>query len=66
MATMYYQRHFEDLAHEIKATVREVDPSERDAVYALALRLSYRFLRDNPRFDRTRFLAACEVPEDWP
>lgn len=69
MAQMYYQRHFEDLAHEIHRQLEELDPNdevaEADGIRLLATRLARRFRADNSRFDSTRFLEACGIPSWW-
>lgn len=38
-------------------------PAEREQSRAIAEKLAVVFKRDNPRFDRARFLAACGISE---
>jgi hypothetical protein len=42
-------------------TGRAVASGERAAVQTLANRLAYELQRDNPRFDRRRFIEACQL-----
>ena len=51
---MFQQRHFEALASELQAI------GETETRRQFALLLADLFRRHNPRFSRSRFLAACE------
>lgn len=42
-------------------TGRAVASGERAAVQTIAHRLAYELQRDNPRFDRSRFIDACQL-----
>jgi hypothetical protein len=42
-------------------TGRAVASGERAAVQTIANRLAYELQRDNPRFDRQRFIDACQL-----
>jgi hypothetical protein len=56
---MFQHRHYEYLAHWLKtATICTSDSMARNL---FASSLADRLERDNPRFDRRRFLKACGV-----
>lgn len=54
------KKHFEAIAAELHAA-RKLDsnPPARQAVERVAEGLANIFARENPRFDRARFLKAC-------
>lgn len=61
------KKHFEALAAAIRETHWQVDEMEQyqgdgggaDALYRVADEIATVLATTNPRFDRTRFLAAC-------
>lgn len=53
------KRHFEAIAQILQAA-RAIDPR---TVQFVANDLADYFATENPRFDRARFLAACEVAD---
>jgi 7-keto-8-aminopelargonate synthetase-like enzyme len=61
------KQHFEAIAAQIRQTREECSPLNgpalitggEDAIDALTARLADEFKRINPRFDRSRFAAAC-------
>lgn len=58
--TTFQQRHFEAIAAVLKDCVGDVSiplVATRDVAYKLASM----FKRDNPKFDRDRFLKACNL-----
>ena len=62
---MFQRKHYEFIATALK-TERKflVDCGLSESIAGLdmvATRLSEAFHKDNPRFDRTRFLEACNV-----
>lgn len=64
MAVRYTRRHYEQFA----AIIRDMrNAADADGVFTLcyvldfADKLAVTFSRDNPRFNRERFLAACGI-----
>lgn len=57
------KKHFETIAAELRAA-KELDSNTaaRQSVERVAEGLSNIFARENPRFDRARFLKACGLP----
>lgn len=57
------KKHFEAIAAELRAAI-ELDSkaAARQSVERVAEGLSNIFARENPRFDRARFLKACGLP----
>lgn len=64
MATRYQSRHFRQFAsliYDLRSTALDTgDMYALETVDVFKDRLSTLFTRDNPRFSRVRFLAACE------
>ena len=60
MKPYYHRRHYEQLAH-IVASMREDTPTIYSEAFCneLETKLAQKFQRDNPLFDRAKFLAAC-------
>ncbi len=60
---MFTQRHFEAIARDIRGSLAETGNGfERLTVERLAGKLADTFERDNPRFNRGRFMRACDIP----
>jgi hypothetical protein len=55
---MMTKTHFEATASLIRGTYTETE-GEADVVKNLAERMAAMFARENPRFDRDKFLTAC-------
>ena len=65
----FTRKHYEIIARNIKGSIADVaiaeegSPERRvakiNAIEMVARSLALEFERDNPRFDRTRFLVAC-------
>lgn len=56
------KKDYETVAHVLHVVRGTAETAgERDAVETVAKMLCGPFLRENPRFDRARFLAACGV-----
>lgn len=55
---MMTKTHFEATASLIRGTYTETE-GEADVVKNLAERMAAMFARENPRFDREKFLTAC-------
>jgi hypothetical protein len=53
------KRHFEGLADVIDTARAAQLTTPKDAVHAIALELAIFCARENPQFDRARFLKAC-------
>lgn len=62
----YQRRHYVDLAQLIfeLRTEGQSQLFAPEEVDRFARALAQLFARDNPRFDRARFLFACGLPED--
>ena len=65
---MFQQRHFEVIAQAIqdeKRSYQHLVPASAEhytnTLQSFAESLATLFARDNPRFDRDRFLRACQV-----
>lgn len=57
------KKHFEAIAAELRAALElDSNPAARQSVERVAEGLSNIFARENPRFDRARFLKACGLP----
>jgi len=54
-----------DIAHDegcaLSDTGRAVSSGERAAIQTLTFRLAHELQLDNPRFDRGRFIEACQL-----
>lgn len=50
------------IAEAIRDSVQHSGELERKAIEGTAKYVSYALRRDNPRFDRGRFMAACGFP----
>ena len=68
MTTKFQQRHYEAIAQAIqdeKASYSHMVPESRDhyvnTLLSFEESLASLFARDNPLFDRDRFLRACKV-----
>lgn len=55
---MMTKTHFEAIAQLVNETYTETE-GEADVVKNLAERMAAMFARENPRFDREKFLTAC-------
>lgn len=57
------KKHFKAIAAELRAAIElDSNPAAQQAVERVAEGLSNIFARENPRFDRARFLKACGLP----
>lgn len=61
MASKYAKRHYEDIAALMarEITYRPERPNRKTTLRGVVRELVDLFARDNPRFDRERFIAAC-------
>lgn len=58
---MFAKRHYEAIAEAIQETIRGCNSSDQVAIaWRTAGEIARVFSRDNGRFDRERFLRACE------
>jgi hypothetical protein len=68
MASKFQHRHYEAIAEVIKVERGRLFRGYTDGrgygAEAVALELADLFARDNPRFDRARFLSACGLAVD--
>lgn len=60
---MFAKRHYETIAAEFKLGRTLAPLGEEDTHDALVRQFADMFARDNPRFDRGRFIQACGTPE---
>lgn len=58
---MFQRRHYEAIAAELKLARTLAPLGEEDTADALSCQFADMLARDNPRFDRARFLRACGV-----
>ena len=56
------RKDYQAIAEAIKSTLHDNVPAV-DIAYTIAANLADVFAADNPRFDRSRFLAACGINE---
>lgn len=56
------KKDYELIAHAIENTGRiYFEPAEQETLFAVANVMAGELKRDNPRFDRSKFLAACAL-----
>jgi hypothetical protein len=60
----FQRRHYEVIAEIFAEDDRQSPLFDSEERLRLAMKFAQVFTRDNPRFDRARFLFACGVPED--
>jgi hypothetical protein len=53
------KKHYEAIAAAIRSHAVQGTPDWRDCAEKIAYALAAVFARDNPKFDRARFLKAC-------
>lgn len=61
---MMSRKNYEAIASVIKEAVRRTDDGDMDKLmplYQLAHSLTVVLKEDNPRFDRAKFLEACDI-----
>ena len=61
MKTLFQKRHYEALVQMPCLTMQRDHPVTDLVRVAIVKELADRFMADNPRFDKARFLAACNV-----
>lgn len=60
---MFSKRHYEALAEVLRVRRPRMEAPDRPAWLAIVEGMADTFARDNPRFDRKRFIFACGVGE---
>ena len=59
---MFTRKHFQTIARTIKDNKNH--KRVKNAVHNIALELANEFEKDNPRFDREKFIKACGLISD--
>lgn len=61
----FQRRHYIETAKQFHAILTDqiTDMFARDATINLVHKMADTFAKDNPRFDRQRFMQACGLPE---
>lgn len=58
---MQSRKHYAQSASTFKTALQSADMFARQALIALAKQTADNFARDNPRFNRKRYLTACGI-----